>query len=443
MNDAQPSPSVKSSNPWQSVMQTLPPGYKQTDVGVIPEDWELVPLRQLILSVEYGSSAKSNVKGDIPVLRMGNLQDGELNWSDLVYTNDESEIEKYALDPGDVLFNRTNTIDLVGKTSIYRGERPAIFAGYLIRIKVDPSRLDSEYLNFVLNAEFSKRHSAKVLSVAVAQANINGQKVKTYPIPLPPTLTEQQAIAEALSDIDALIGALDRLIAKKRAIKQGAMQELLTGRRRLPGFDGEWENKSIGNLFQFLRTANNPRSDLTPFGTIEYLHYGDVHTKWKTFLDCERVSLPLIDADKVRGIPFLEDGDLVMVDASEDYEGVGVSLEIKNASGRKIVAGLHTLLLRANKADLADVFKGYLQYIPSLKRELIKAATGISVYGLLKRNIEDIQVLLPNVDEQAAIAATLSDMDAEIAALERRRDKTTLLKQGMMQELLTGKIRLM
>lgn len=123
------------------------PGYKQTEVGVIPEDWELVPLRQLILSVEYGSSAKSNVKGDIPVLRMGNLQDGELNWSDLVYTNDESEIEKYALDPGDVLFNRTNTIDLVGKTSIYRGERPAIFAGYLIRIRVDPSRLDSEYLN--------------------------------------------------------------------------------------------------------------------------------------------------------------------------------------------------------------------------------------------------------------------------------------------------------
>ena len=131
-----------------------------------------------------------------------------------------------------------------------------------------------------------------------------------------------------------------------------------------------------------------------------------------------------------------------MVDASEDYAGVGVSVEIKNTANRRIVAGLHTLLLRGNKEELADGFKGYLQYIPALKGELTKVATGVSVYGLLKRNIEDISLLLPKVAEQQAIAAVLSDMDAEIAALEQRRDKTRLLKQGMMQELLTGRIRL-
>ena len=111
------------------------PGYKQTELGVIPEDWDVRPLGQLVHAVEYGSSAKSSSSGKIPVLRMGNLQEGKIDWSDLVFTDNESEIAKYLLNPGDVLFNRTNTIDLVGKAAIYKGTRPSIFAGYLIRIK--------------------------------------------------------------------------------------------------------------------------------------------------------------------------------------------------------------------------------------------------------------------------------------------------------------------
>lgn len=208
-------------------------GYKQTEVGMIPEDWSITPLGRLIRSVEYGSSAKSNSKGRTPVLRMGNLQGGKIDWDDLVYTDDPSETNKYALRRGDVLFNRTNTIELVGKTAIYEGEQPAIFAGYLIRINVAPELLDSWFLNYVLNTEFSRKHSAKVLSVAVGQANINGQKLKTYPIPLPPTKTEQEAIAAILTDMDKEIESLEAKLAKARQVKQGMMQELLTGRIRL------------------------------------------------------------------------------------------------------------------------------------------------------------------------------------------------------------------
>jgi type I restriction enzyme S subunit len=208
-------------------------GYKRTEVGVIPEDWTIVHLRRLISSVEYGSSAKSKTSGHTPVLRMGNLQDGTIVWDDLVYTDNESEIRKYLLKTGDVLFNRTNTIDLVGKSSMYDGDRPAIFAGYLIRINVDRTLLDSRFLNYVLNTEIARKYSAKVLSVAVGQANINGQKLKTYPIPLPPTKAEQEAIATVLSDMDGEIAALEAKLAKARQIKQGMMQELLTGRIRL------------------------------------------------------------------------------------------------------------------------------------------------------------------------------------------------------------------
>ena len=136
------------------------------------------------------------------------------------------------------------------------------------------------------------------------------------------------------------------------------------------------------------------------------------------------------------------DGDLIMADASEDYEGIGKSVEIVNLNDRKMVAGLHTHLLRGVKEVIAVGFRGYLQYIPAIRNALRSLATGISVYGISKNQVKNIEVALPSVEEQTAIATILSDMDAEITTLEQKRDKTRALKQGMMQELLTGKTRL-
>ena len=133
---------------------------------------------------------------------------------------------------------------------------------------------------------------------------------------------------------------------------------------------------------------------------------------------------------------------MVMADASEDYGGIGKSFEILNVGTRRIIAGLHTFLLRGDKELLADGFKGYLQFIPDVKAQLVKLATGISVYGVSKHNVRSIEVRLPDVPEESAIASVLSDMQAEITLLETRRDKARTIKQGMMQELLTGKIRL-
>jgi type I restriction enzyme S subunit len=280
------------------------------------------------------------------------------------------------------------------------------------------------------------------LDAATSVPTLNRNNLGGYPIPHPRNKTEQRAIAVALSDADALIESLGQLIAKKRDLKQAAMQQLLTGKQRLPGFTREWEGNRFGQLFQFLPTAHSPRSDFSDFGSVGYIHYGDIHTTTSAFLDCAHAKLPLIEQTKVAGLPFLEDGDLVMADASEDYAGIGKCVEVFHVSGGKIVAGLHTFLLRGNKERLADGFKGYLQFIPSVKASLIKLATGISVYGVSKNNVRSIEVSLPPLPEQTAIAAVLSDMDAELAAMEQRRDKICALKQGMMQELLTGKTRL-
>jgi len=204
----------------------------------------------------------------------------------------------------------------------------------------------------------------------------------------------------------------------------------------------EWEVKTLGEIFKFLSTGNNSRSDLSEYGEIKNIHYGDIHTKWKYFLDCSKDIIPSINKDKVKNLPLLEDGDLVMADASEDYEGLGVSVEIKNIKNEKVVAGLHTLLLRGDKTKVADGFKGYIQSIKVVRNSLNRIATGISVYGISKNNLKSIQIPLPPLPEQQAIASALSDVDALITALEQLITKKRNIKQGAMQQLLTGKKRL-
>ena len=160
--------------------------------------WTWKTLGDLCDGVEYGSSAKSQKEGRVPVLRMGNIQDGQFDWGNLVYSDDEDEIAKYLLKPNDVLFNRTNSPELVGKTAIYKGEMPAIFAGYLIRIRRKEDLLDGDFLSYFLNSQIALDHGKTVVISSVNQANINGAKLKGYPIPAP-SLQDQRIIVKKLN----------------------------------------------------------------------------------------------------------------------------------------------------------------------------------------------------------------------------------------------------
>ena len=421
-----------------SARYLLKSGFKQTEVGLMPEDWRITPLGRLIGSVEYGSSAKSNAHGSTPVLRMGNILDGKIDWHDLVYSDNDVEIKKYNLKAGDVLFNRTNTIDLVGKTAIYKGERPAIYAGYLIRVNVDKSLLDSRFLNYVLNAEFSRKHSAKVLSVAVGQANINGQKLKTYPIPLPPTVAEQEAIAEALSDADALIESLEQLLAKKRNVKQGAMQLLLTGKKRLVGFSGDWKEKRLGNS-----ATLKARIGWQGLTTAEYLDTGDyllvTGTEFKggriDWNNCHYVEEPRYRQDK--NIQLREHDVLVTKDGT-----IGKVALISHLTQPATLNSGVFVIRPVGDAFYQDFFY-YLLCSNAFNEFLTQLSAGSTINHLYQKDfVGFIYKTPPTVEEQTAIATLLSDVDAEIATLETRLDKARCLKQGMMQDLLTGRIRL-
>src|SRR5262245_41383956 len=188
------------------------------------------------------------------------------------------------------------------------------------------------------------------------------------------------------------------------------MHELLTGQKRLPGFTGEWSPYRFDQLFVVLRNASNSRSELSEQGNVIYIHYGDIHTHPSPFLN-PRTLQTYIPREKVRTIPRLADGDLLVVDASEDTGAIGKSVEILGLNGGEAVAGLHTMVLRGHKTLLADGFKGYIQHLPTVHAALVRLATGVSVYGITKTGVKAIEVTLPKPVEQFAIAAILSDMD--------------------------------
>lgn len=198
---------------------------EQNDSGELPDGWRFVTLSKLCSSFDYGTSAKSKPSGKVPVLRMGNIQDGKIDWTNLVYTSADKEIQKYFLRPNTVLFNRTNSPELVGKTAIYRGEQPAIFAGYLIRINHCPE-LDPKYLNLCLNTSYAREFCQNVKTDGVSQSNINAQKLASFEVPFCP-LPAQHEIVRRVEGLFALADQIEGRYKRAKAHIDKLTQSIL------------------------------------------------------------------------------------------------------------------------------------------------------------------------------------------------------------------------
>lgn len=199
---------------------------------LVPKTWFWGKLGNVTTGVEYGTSSKSSKTGEIPVVRMGNIQNGRIDWTDLVYTSDSEEINKYILKKGDILFNRTNSPELVGKTAKYMGEKPALFAGYLIRVNQICTIVLSDYLSHFLNSYTAKQHGNSVKTDGVNQSNINGEKLQNYPFPFT-SLSEQLKIVEILEEklslTDKSIVDVGRQLAKSEALRQSILKKAFSG----------------------------------------------------------------------------------------------------------------------------------------------------------------------------------------------------------------------
>ncbi|MCB1132923.1 MAG: restriction endonuclease subunit S [Verrucomicrobiae bacterium] len=424
----------------------MKPGYKQTEVGVIPEDWGSERLADLVdpnRTIRYGivQPGKFDQSGRY-MIRGQDYSKGWVHPSEFfkVSAAVETPFQNARVKKGDVLMT------IVGAST----GRIAIVPEWLdganltqttARIAPRSQHVSGHFLSSVLASPFGQRQVANYIK-GNAQPGLNCGDIEKFIVPLPP-LAEQEAIATALSDADAHIDSLEQLIVKKRLLKQGAMQDLLTGNQRLPGFEGDWEVKTFGEIFTYLPTATNSRSDLGEEGDAFYIHYGDIHTKFHNHLDFRTTRPPKIARSRCRNAALLKNGDWVMADASEDYDGVGKTIEIQGLDDdTDAIAGLHTFVLREKTPTFAPGFKGHLGNLKSLHEQYLRVATGMKVYGVSKAALRDLELPVPTLPEQTAIAAILSDMNAEIAALEAKLAKARQVKQGMMQELLTGKTRL-
>jgi len=419
---------------FSSINSPLPSGYKQTEVGVIPEEWEVSPLGALAETSSGTTPARAMhdryfKNGSIAWVKTMDLTDSELFGTSECVTDlalKETCLRVYPA--GTVLVAMYGGFQQIGRTGLLR--TPASVNQAITAIQPKAERLVSEYLLGALN--YRVDYWKSVASSSRKDPNISSQDIRNFPIacPRPP---EQRAIATALSDVDALLGGLDRLIAKKRDLKQAAMQQLLTGQIRLPGFHGEWEVTTLGEVATFTSGGTPSRSN---------------DGYW-----CGEI--PWISATSLRCFEIWRSPSNVTeeaVAAGSKIAPIGSTLLLVRGSAlhNEILCGLVTKRVCFNQDVKAlipssRVYPRFLTWLITGRAEdflKLVSSAGNTAGVLDTKLLKAFEFLLPEAHEQTAIAAVLTDMDAELAVLEQRQAKTRDLKQGMMQELLTGKTRL-
>lgn len=415
-------------------------------MGPIPTDWEVRSLVEVLNKGRLGGNYPNQLsETDYPLIKMGNIARGYIDTKKVEYIRRGVIPEQqHRLARGDLLFNTRNTLDLVGKVAIWRDELPlAYYNSNLMRLEFDRQQVCSnEYANAALNAYRAVNTLRGLATGTTSVAAIYTRDLLGMPFLVPP-LTEQRAIAKALSDVDALLGALDRLIAKKRDLRQAAMQQLLTGQTRLPGFHRKWEARPLNTVIDELEagvSVNSVEGDLNsdperPAVLKTSSIAGGV------FIPSECKPIAARDLGRAKLSPAAE---TVIISRMNTIELVGECGYVPADFPRLFVPD--RLWMTRFKPGV-EVSAKWLAFILSTgrSRQLLRnIATGTSgsMKNISKGAFLGLQFEFPMLDEQIAIASVLTDLDAELAALEQRRDKTRALKQSMMQELLTGRTRL-
>jgi len=357
-------------------------------------------------------------------------------------TLEAQERRRFSACRGDVFFTRTSeSVEEIGTASVLIDDIPkAVFSGFVLRGRPRTDELDPVFLAYCLRSSAVR---AQIMATATytTRALTNTRLLGRVRLLLPP-LEEQRRIVGALVRTDNLIVSLQRSLVKQKLIQQGIMQQLFTGKTRLPGFCGSWRTVRLGDHVRYLKTVALARAELDLDSPLRYLHYGDIHNSRSVNLDAACAPMPRVRAVHALSVGHLGVGDLVIADASEDLDGVGKSVEITSVPADGVVAGLHTIAARFDQTVLANGFKAYLQYNPAFRNRLVQFAAGTKVLGITKSHVSSVVLALPPVAEQRAIAGVLQDSAAGIEMLGTSLVKAQAIKRGMLQQLLAGRTRL-
>jgi type I restriction enzyme S subunit len=408
------------------------PGYKKTEVGVVPEDWSVSPLGALAEISSGTTPARALFDRYYKNGSIAWVKTMDLTNSNILHTSEcvtdialkETSLRLYPI--GTVLVAMYGGFQQIGRTGLLR--LPAAVNQAITAIRPRPRQLVSEYLLATLNHRVA--HWRTIASSSRKDPNITGQDVRSFPIAYPQS-PEQRVIAEALSDVDGLLATLDRLIRKKRDLRQAAMQQLLTGRTRLPNFDGQWQVKRLADIVD--TDPENLGSDTRPDFAFKYIAVEDVDRgTLRSYTEQVFAAAPSRARRKLRP------GDVLVSTVRPNLQS---HLLFGGGTGNWVCStGFCVVRCRRGVTNPAYIFAHL--FTAFLNQQIEALLAGSNYPAINSGDVRALQMPIPDYPEQTAIVEVLSDMDAELATLEQRREKTHGLKQAMMQELLTGKTRL-
>jgi len=435
-----------------TVTQKIPSGYKQTEIGLIPIDWDLMNIEDLtplgkkygIVDGPFGSNLKTEHyrKSGIPIITSGYVTDGRFIVDKYLYVDKEKFIQekRSAVRGGDIVMAKIGA--RCGASAILpKNHMESILSGNALKITVDENRFSTFFVWQILWNLYIEGN-LESLRTTGAQPAISMANLKKYKILIPSNKSEQIAIATALSDVDVLINKLEKCIEKKKNIKLGVMQGLLTGKRRLSGFSKEWETKLLPDITWFQEGPGVRTSQFTQSG-VKLLNGTNIY-KGKLLLDNTNRFISESEAFGPYSHFLVDDGDIVIASSGIIVDKFEEKISFVKKEHLPLCMNTSTIRFKIRNNLLDPLFLYYFFMSKKFKDQIGAQATGSAQLNFGPSHLEKVEIALPkDKKEQAAITEIISSMDAEIEKLESQLTKYQNIKQGMMQTLLTGKIRLL
>lgn len=404
-----------------------------------PKDWEEVELTNIANTfIGLVTTMTSNYTNDgAKLIRNQDIQNNKFIFKENIYLNRKfAELNKSRMHKlGDVVTVHTGDI---GTSAVIEESLVGSLGFATIVTRLDKKIADPYFISCYFNSKYYKDYVMSIMT-GDGRNNLNMKDFNKTRLMLPP-LPEQKAIADTLMTFDKHIENLEKLIEKKKMVRDGAVEDLMTGKTRLDGFDGEWEEIDFSNYFTKLGNNTLSRDKLCKTGKVSNIHYGDVLIKYGPVLDNVNDVPKIKENVKFDKRYLLKCNDVIFADTAED-ETVGKAVQIGKIH-EPIVSGLHTIPCRPNYRT-ANRFMGYYVNSKIFHDQLLPHITGIKVSSISKKSIDSTKLNIPtDIKEQQAIASILTSMDEEIQDLEKEKEKIEKIKAGAMDDLLTGRVRL-
>jgi type I restriction enzyme S subunit len=400
---------------------------------IIPSGWKVMRFDEILLDGKLGGNYENSESHDgVPVIKMGNLERGKMNIEKIQYLpQNENYNKEDVLTEDDLLFNTRNTLELVGKVAIWKNELPfAVYNSNLLRMKFKTDYVEStRFMNFAFNSHYALSQLRGIATGTTSVAAIYGRDLDSIKFLIPP-LPEQKAIARLLSTWDDAINKNNLLIEKKLLQKKWLMQMLLTGKKRLKGFEDKWEEKNFGEVADIdkLSLGNQTPADYS----FQYLSLSDVDTGTAQ-IKSERI---IFKEAPSRARRIVSEGDVLLATVRPNLQGfLIVRDEVKN-----LIASTGFAVITCTKIHNEFLYQ-YL-FTRKLMKQIEAVLTGSNYPAINSSDVKHLKIPYPSLEEQTAIANVLQIADKEIQLLKQKSEKLKEEKKGLMQVLLTGKKRL-